>query len=620
MQIGLEQIYNINSFKENINPKILICSLCYCINIDVEQCKNKKCGKLFCGNCVNKIIISKKNSNVLCPFCRVEFEYIKVDEKIFETINNLKFFCNYKITCNKSYSYYELKEKHEHIKNKDDIFCFICKEKNNHNIKKCLNCMNFICEFKCSGKCIDCNLSICFICLSNNFYQKIIKSNLLCGLCTQTKNCYKCNKESEIVCSLCNEYLCKNCGEFCNECCLYFCKENSCFKSKIKNYCSNCLNEIKKKKKKCIHLTLLNCFICYPKCKICKTIPHYNNKCKNCKENICSFCTTKCKKCHNNFCKNCILKCSICKKNFCIKCIKFCSNCGKENSYIYSCENCNSDTLRKCNEIKCNKLLCLNCWNVCNTCDKIYCNEHTNLCVNCEESMCNEHYYICKKCNKENKLCLKKCTLKCDFCNNISTLICKVENHKNNYVNNYNCIHNICEKEIKKCFKCKEIVISCPKCIVNYYFSNCVYCHQYLCTKCCEYCKKCEDFICNLTHICEFCGKIVKYQYCLKCFDNKKNICFICKAKLQANKNNIKIFVCSIKCYLNYMIKNSSNNEINFEMFICNKHIFEYQIKKKTKNLLNKAEKYDKEINKELKESKNLNSKKFEKEKDCIIF
>ena len=68
------------------------------------------------------------------------------------------------------------------------------------------------------------------------------------------------------------------------------------------------------------------------------------------------------------------------------------------------------------------------------------------------------------------------------------------------------------------------------------------------------------------------------------------------------------------------MIKNSSKNEINFEMFICNKHIFEYQIKKKTKNLLNKAEKYDKEINKELKESKNLNSKKFEKEKDCIIF
>jgi adenine-specific DNA methylase len=55
-------------------------------------------------------------------------------------------------------------------------------------------------------------------------------------------------------------------------------------------------------------------------------------------------------------------------------------------------------------------------------------------------------------------------------------------------------------------------------------------------------------------------------------------------------------------------------------MFLCNKHIFEYQIKKKTKNLLNKVEKYDKEINKELKESKNLNSKKFEKEKDCIIF
>ena len=55
-------------------------------------------------------------------------------------------------------------------------------------------------------------------------------------------------------------------------------------------------------------------------------------------------------------------------------------------------------------------------------------------------------------------------------------------------------------------------------------------------------------------------------------------------------------------------------------MFICDKHIFEYQIKKKTKKLLNMAEKYDKEIFKELKHSKNINTKKFEKEKDCILF
>lgn len=50
LQLGLENISNINNFSSNINPKDLICSLCYCININVKQCKIKNVENYFVGN------------------------------------------------------------------------------------------------------------------------------------------------------------------------------------------------------------------------------------------------------------------------------------------------------------------------------------------------------------------------------------------------------------------------------------------------------------------------------------------------------------------------------------------------------------------------------------------
>ena len=43
IEVGLDSISSI-TFKDNkgIDPKLLVCSLCYCINFNGKQCKNKK--------------------------------------------------------------------------------------------------------------------------------------------------------------------------------------------------------------------------------------------------------------------------------------------------------------------------------------------------------------------------------------------------------------------------------------------------------------------------------------------------------------------------------------------------------------------------------------------------
>ena len=647
LQLGLDNISNINNFSSNINPKDLICSLCYCININVKQCKNKKCGKLFCGKCYEDLN-TKKNifDKLLCPFCRIPFDFIKVDEILINTINNLKFFCTYSLQCDKEYSYDEMMNNHNHLNNKLKAKCRICNQENSwENEIKCVQCNNYQCENNinthCTRKCANCFSSICYNCLKINEY-----SNFLCGFCTP-KKCIVCNEnESEYICSLCNNFICSDCKEKCETCGMYNCKNNICYQNMKKNntLCKNCSNILPQQiYTSCLHEKLLSCNECYKKCSFCKKNPNYKNKCSICNINICiSKCSTKCKICNNIICYNCSTKCSICKKKICLPCSKFCSINGIENSLIISCKKCNSDAIRKCNDNSCDKNLCLNCWNVCNTCNKIYCNKHTQICVNCEETICNEHYSTCDICNKENKVCLKKCTFKCDFCPNQTTILCKKENHKNSYVTQYNCEHNICLKEIQFCFKCNSIVRSCPKCIVNYYFFHCNYCNNLFCNNCSNHCNKCEEEYCPIDHICNFCGKKIPNKYCLNCANIIRKKCFICQKQL-VNLNEKFLLFCSCKCYIEkkqklnsgkfglkndsfIIIKDNRREQIsNFEYYLCDSHIEKID----NKTLIKYSREYDKKFGIISNEIINVKNKikpniivktKSEKCGDCFIF
>ena len=42
------------------------------------------------------------------------------------------------------------------------------------------------------------------------------------------------------------------------------------------------------------------------------------------------------------------------------------------------------------------------------------------------------------------KVFIKKCTYNCSFCDNMNNELCNKDNHKNTFVKNYNCEHNIC--------------------------------------------------------------------------------------------------------------------------------------------------------------------------------
>ena len=146
--------------------------------------------------------------------------------------------------------------------------------------------------------------------------------------------------------------------------------------------------------------------------------------------------------------------------------------------------------------------------------------------------MCKNHYHFCKECNdneedsKYKKLCIKNCTNTCTFCKNTTNNMCLQKSHKKNYVNNLNCGHNVCGECLQGCAKCTNTVISCPKCIVNYYFHRCKFCKFYLCNTCSRYCKNCED---------DFCP----FNKCLNCNKISGNNCSNCVNLNPANKNEI---------------------------------------------------------------------------------
>lgn len=536
-QISLDQICFIN-FEANVDPKKLICSICYCINVDVKECKNSKCKKLFCGNCFEKIECKSKNK--LCPFCRTKFDYLFADEKLVSTINNLKFFCDDHPSCTTMFSFKEMEETHQEKMKEAFVkmnICYICKK---HPMKwramaKCANCQEFFCDFKCGGRCLNCFVSICDNCQGSE------------------------KKENFFICGLCSTK----------------CSEGNCENSSNITLCSHC-----------------NRTFC---------AAHTNHQEKEKKEITCELCTStidsgrllsKCRNCNKVTCSKCITKCSICKKIVCISCGMHCEKC--DNNFI-SCRKCNSDIIRKCNYENCTLKLCLNCWNVCNTCEDIFCEEHVSTCVNCEEAICDLHYTSCKLCGSENKLCQKSCTYKCEFCDNKTNALCKPENHKGTFVSRALCGHYVCDSCMKRCGKCNEIVISCSKCIINYYAIRCKYCDFYLCQRCNSICGKCGEAFCTLKHLCACCNKEMPSNNCLSCFAALRKNCIICEKALPKNCSLCEHkFICSLTCYCKYRMNNkephNEKNESNYiivqsqshvshnclcEMFICNDHFFE---------------------------------------------
>ena len=145
--------------------------------------------------------------------------------------------------------------------------------------------------------------------------------------------------------------------------------------------------------------------------------------------------------------------------------------------------------------------------------------------------------------------------------------LCNTKNHENTLVKKYNCEHNICLECVKKCEKCQKIVKTCLRCTVDYYFEHCNFCNRYKCFSCSKQCNRCEDYFCDYEHECNLCKKIIKANTCLKCINNSRIKCCLCKNTLKQCEECSKIFVCSKKCY--FENKNKNNIGHLCQMFFC---------------------------------------------------
>ena len=611
--LGLDSISSVQERSQNISPKEIMCSLCYGIVYDGRKCNNRKCQNVFCGNCYQKqrqkFIVKEKNE-FKCPFCQTFSGFSKLDKEIIEYLNSFKYYCHKNKNCKEEYTYEQLVLEHKHnndfINKFNDGKCYVCKKiitEADMNTLQCVLCNNMGCyknisydaiqmkkeekkveeinDYYCILRCYKCKLPICKYCCKLNNYKKDNLLNIICDECHEDTICDICKiNNSNFICIVCKNYLCDSCINKCEFCGYVFCSKNDCLSKKL---CENC-NNINSKFNfyKCNHKELLNCDICFKKCYLCK-INISDMKCNNCSYNICiKNCSVKCKFCSLLYCNKCTLICSICKKIVCLKCSNFCDQCDKFETLV-SCKNCNKNIIKKCQYIKegeidnCNKRLCISCWNVCNYCSIIYCSDHSNICSNCEDTICDKHFTKCSKClTKEEltyiKLCLKRCVLKCSFCDNKSTALCKEINHIENFVHNFGCQHNICNSCIRKCENCGKIVRKCLEC-VDYFYELCRYCQKYQCLSCCNKCKQCDDVFCSLNHKCHLCNNIFPGK-CFNCDINKRNKCLTCKEKLKICDLCKKKYICDFKCYKKYrmdLIKNNSNEHL-CQMFACKNH------------------------------------------------
>ena len=601
MSISLD---NISYFKiKNIpDPKNLICCICYClINKNGKQCKNSKCLKIYCEDCYLKF----KFQNIPCSYCRISKDYIGLDSDIIDCLDALLFFCS-EFECKEQYTLEEYKSKHTHEKEQNNenkqitkcnicqfnldqnpnyLTCNICNEKNcfrnveytpykisKSKIKKFINKDEI-----CMKRCINCLLPVCNRC--NFKFIKYKLNNFICEYCEI--KCYICSNNSLTYCDFCHESICENCMKIDNTNNLILCTNDY-----------NSQNNMEKLGKYIVSEK-------YEKCPICKNKIEDINELVKCKESKCSF---------KFICYKCSLFCNICKKIICKNCSLYCNQCPK-NSSLVSCKSCDSNTIKKCFKENCDKKLCINCYNSCNKCNLILCDEHKNQCLNCQDVMCDNHFSICKICDKEGykKACLKKCAYKCAFCENMNNELCNKKNHEKNFVQKYNCEHNVCLNCVKKCEKCQKIVKSCLRCTVDYNFVYCNFCDKYKCFDCGKQCKTCEDYYCDYEHKCDLCNGIIKENTCLRCLNISRVKCCLCKINLRQCDECKNVLVCSKKCYLEN--KNKKYKEHLCQMFICNECIDKNKkINNEANNNLENVKEKDFEISLKVKEFSNKNT------------
>lgn len=485
---------------------LLFCSKCKAlVGKNSKKCDNLKCSKVFCSECTG---------SMKCPECQIG----KLKNNSISSINleNLLFCCNKSIECKGEYKYEEILKNHSH-KNMEIIKCNKCKK----NLNQSVNCL----------KCQKCHKYFCYKRLSYNPLSATKENNIEnCGI-----KCIKCNKQ---FCSLCSN------------------DQNNRMK------CPECSNIINKNEN--INLNEIN------KCSICSNNKSWKN-CNICNNNICFTCSNICENnsCKNIICINCSLLCNICKKIICQKCSIKCFSCPSNKSLI-SCINCNSDALIKCSMKNCNKKLCLNCLKYCNYCKEINCKEHSLSCANCSETICPFHWHMCKLCSitdkdySKNKLCLKNCTKKCQFCNNEINMFCKEENHPDNFIKQYECGHYICNQCIKKCDICKEPIKTCLECEKDNNFVNCRICDKCLCYDCSKKCTICGEHYCAELHKCYLCDKTINNDFCLNCDFNERIKCMICSKNLYQCQKCSKMVICSYNCFSDHIkIKPKVNKNFN---------------------------------------------------------
>ena len=609
LNLNLNDLSLIGKSGKNIPTNQVTCSLCYNIAFNGKKCNNRKCKKVFCNICMQKqqiYFLEKEKKEFKCPFCMTFSSFSELDQNIIDYISSFKYLCKKNKNCKGQYTLEELIKEHEHKNDLNKEKCYVCKKNisdKNLNVMRCSLCDNICCfqnlaydplnnSYKnnnniniknCIQRCLKCESLVCKYC------SKEYNNYIICDECLQNYKCISCGQSIIInirICIFCKKVLCRNCVLKCEYCKQYFCKED-CLSKRI--LCGKC-NELNSKINyfNCNHIQILNCNICYPKCFICNQ-NFSDANCSLCFNPICKKnCCIKCKFCSNLVCNRCTLVCLICKKIMCYNCAIICDECNISSGSIVLCKKCekNNNIIQYCENKKisgdifnnpCKKKLCINCWNVCNLCGTILCSKHCNSCTNCEDAICDLHYVKCKKCLTNDeltfvKICLEKCVLKCSFCDNKTTIICKEKNHQEDYVQNYGCPHNICNSCVEKCSSCGKIVRKCLDCI-DYFYEFCRFCKRYQCLNCCKKCKKCDEVYCSLRHLCCFCGDICTGK-CFNCDISMRIKCYECGEKLKICEICKNKYICSFECYMN-KFKNNKNNSLSnhlCRMYACEKH------------------------------------------------
>lgn len=560
-----------NMNKDNLSLKCVNCCNIYCLSCKYTyNCYN--CKSVICKDCLpNKTLSRYDNKCIkefLCGICDVKCYHCKSKEA-----SDVCYLCN-KFICNSNICKISLEIIYT---NKDQTYTI--------TISICFSFVNFIKDIiitnnfaKIDSSYNICNYTKCSYCLSSlsSIKKNLVNMNSIMKLNHKELNGVVPN--NNVLSQIAKIKL--NCL-FCNKECL------SCGKNKSSTLCAICFR--------------VNCSIT---CSI---------KCKRCKNIVCKINNLKDKNIKNKY--SCYMCCNVCKQNYCFNCIDQCSGCLDYKV----CIDCKSEVLKECNicltgnttTLINKKFYCISCWSTCNMdkCNYVLCNNHTISCQYCNENCCKEHLYSCNICNEnEIKLCYNTCSFKCSFCSNESGITCKKlnknnpelkdfkkksirylnisNNNSNNprisnnielqlnktylnhpYVYNLACSHYCCEACIITCSTCtnETLKISCPQCIVSYYYHYCRYCKNYQCNNCTAFCKDCDEMFCKSCK-CVYCKKQI--NKCKNCwYIDKATKCNLCKSKspgINHCKDCRKLFICSETCYNGYYkILNNSNKDIS---------------------------------------------------------